>query len=463
MPSNHSASPTVVGNRLLHLLIAAVEVNSLHLTAIIYRAGRMYKKEGKNRGIFSGKATVWRAYNVRRTVAIGVWSLVIFLFYALVVYLSTMSIIGTAAGYDFYDESLPIPLWLAIGALIPVLATTWPVQRWIRRQVTFLMAWEEADDASSLVTQLTPIETAQTAEQLMLTLVQQLAAMLDAPYVAIETAYASLAATSGERSDSPLRVLPLQHGGETIGQLLIAPREVAGMPVEFNDRLLADVARQVSLTLWAAQLSTDLQASRLRIVTAREEARRQLLRDLHDGLGAGLASITLQADTALDLLPDDPQTAVQILESLIEQSGQTTRELRRIIDDLRPAVLDDVGLHGALHELLNIRTTTEFELIVPATLPALPAAVEIALYRIAQEATTNIIKHAGAKQAILTLELSDQAAILTIEDDGPGLLAERSSGVGLHSMRERAEELGGTLVIQSNQPRGCRVTAEIPL
>ena len=364
------------------------------------------------------KANVWRAYNVRHTLAIGVWSLLIFLFFALAIYIGTLGIIGTAAGYDFSDET-PLQVWLAIGALIPVLATTWPLQRWLRRQVAHLLAWETSD-ASSLVTQLTQIEMKQTAEQLMLTLVQQLATMLDVPYVAIETAYATLSVASGERSDSPTRALPLQHGGETIGQLLIAPRELAGMPVQFNDQLLADVARQVSLTLWAAQLSTDLQASRLRIVTAREEARRQLRRDLHDGLGAGLASITLQADIAMDLLPDDPQTAVNILESLIGQSEQTTRELRRIIDDLRPPVLDDVGLYGALHELLNIRTTTEFELDMPPTLPELPAAVEIALYRIAQEATTNVIKHAGAKHATLTLGLSDQVAILTIEDDGPG-------------------------------------------
>ena len=126
-------------------------------------------------------------------------------------------------------------------------------------------------------------------------------------------------------------------------------------------------------------------------------------------------------------------------------------------------MLDDVGLRGALHELLNIRTTTEFELDMPVTFPELPAAVEIALYRIAQEATTNIIKHAGAKHATLTLRLSEQAAILTIEDDGRGLLADRSTGVGRHSMRERAEELGGTLMIQSIQPRGCMVRAQIPL
>jgi two-component system, NarL family, sensor kinase len=408
-----------------------------------------------------GKATVWRAHNVRRTVAIGVWSLVIFLFYALVVYVATLSVIGTAGGYEFSDES-PLPLWLAVSALIPVIVTTWPVQRWIRRQVTQLLAWETSN-AGPLVQQLAQIETAQTPEQLMLTLVQQLEAMLDAPYVAVETDYTSLAAASGERPDAPLRALPLQHGAETIGRLLIAPREFAGMPVQFNEQLLADVARQVSLTLWAAQLSTDLQASRLRIVTAREEARRQLRRELHDGLGAGLASITLQADTAMDLLPDDPQTAVQILESLIEQSEQTTRELRRVIHDLRPPVLDDVGLNGALQELLNIRTTTEFDLDVPAALPLLPAAVEIALYRIAQEATTNIIKHAQARHATLTLRLSEQAAVLKIEDNGQGLLSDGSNGVGRHSMRERAEELGGTLTIQPNQPHGCTVTAQIPL
>jgi signal transduction histidine kinase len=160
---------------------------------------------------------------------------------------------------------------------------------------------------------------------------------------------------------------------------------------------------------------------------------------------------------------DDPETVVNILESLIEQSEQTTLELRRIIHDLRPPVLDDLGLNGALHELININTAIKFELNMPPTLPVLPAAHEVALYRIAQEAVTNIIKHAGARHAVLSLELTERAATLTIEDDGQGLVADRSNGVGLHSMRERAEELGGTMMIQSNQPRGCKMTTQIPL
>jgi signal transduction histidine kinase len=256
--------------------------------------------------------------------------------------------------------------------------------------------------------------------------------------------------------------LPLQYGAETLGQLYIAPPELAGMPVQFNEQLLAHVARQVSLTLWAAQLSADLQASRLRIVTAREEARRQLRRDLHDGLGAGLAAMTLQADTALELVQDDPETAVTLLESLITQSEQTTRELRRIIQDLRPPVLDDLRLGGALQDLLPRAITTQFRLEIPATLPALPAAVEVAIYRITQEAITNIIKHAQAKTAVVSLAITHDTVTLTITDDGQGLATNRSSGVGLHSMRERASELGGTIVLQVNQPHGCIVTAQIP-
>ena len=165
----------------------------------------------------------------------------------------------------------------------------------------------------------------------------------------------------------------------------------------------------------------------------------------------------------MELVTDDPEKAVSLLGSLIGQTEKTTRELRRIIHDLRPATLDDVGLNGALHELININTATQFTLKLPAELPLLPAATEVALYRIAQEAITNIIKHAAATQATITLELTDDTAILTVQDDGQGLVTGGSRGVGLHSMRERAEELGGGILIQSNQPRGCRVTAKIPL
>jgi two-component system, NarL family, sensor kinase len=409
------------------------------------------------------KPNVWRTYKVRHTLVIGGWSLLIFFFYALALFVVTMGITGGFTGYDFADETARVPLWLIVVSLIPVILTTWPVQRWIRRQVAHLLAWEPSNP-NSVVNQLAQqIVTAQTVEQLMPTLVQQLATMLDAPYVAIDAEYARLSGAIGDPHATPIVILPLQHGGETLGHLCIAPQELVGMPMQFDARLLADVARQVSLTLWAAQLSVELQASRLRIVSAREEARRQLRHDLHDGLGAGLASITLQADTAMDLVRDDPETAVNILESIIAQTEQTTRELRRIIHDLRPPVLDDVGLSGALHELINTTTPTQFALKLPVMLPVLPAATEVALYRIAQEAITNIIKHAGATQATITLELADETAILTIQDNGQGFVTDGLPGIGLRSMRERAEELGGAIMIQSNQPCGYQVIAQIPL
>lgn len=399
---------------------------------------------------------------MRQPLAVGAWSLFLFLFYTLAAYIMVMALIGEFAGYDFRNDSTAPPLWVTVTAFIPVIVTAWPVQKWIRRQVAHLIAWEPGSP-NNLVTQLTQqIVTTQTAVQLMPTLVQQIATMLNAPYVAIESKYPSLSAAVGQPPATPPIRLPLQNGADLLGQLHIAPRELAGMPVQFDEQLLADVARQVSLTLWAAQLSADLQASRLRIVTAREEARRQLRRDLHDGLGAGLASITLQADTALELVRDDPETAVSLLQSLITQSEQTTKELRRIIHGLRPPVLDDLGLGGALQDLLPHATPTQFTLELPAPLPALPAAVEVALYRIAQEGITNIVKHAGAKTAVISLKTTPATATLTIADDGQGLPVNRSSGVGLHSMRERAGELGGTLIMQTNQPHGVVVTAQIP-
>ncbi|MCP4416910.1 MAG: hypothetical protein GY805_09830 [Chloroflexi bacterium] len=331
------------------------------------------------------KANAWRTYNVRHTLVIGAYSLLIFLFYALTVYIGMLGIMGYLAGYDFYDETLPVPLWLTISALIPVIVTVWPVQRWIRKQVAHLLAWETSNP-HALVNQLAQqIVTAQTTEQLMPMLVQQLATMFAAPYVAIETAYATLSAATGEPPASPPLILPLQRGAETLGHLHIAPRELAGMPVQFDEQLLADVTRQVSLTLWAVQLSVDLQASRHRIVIAREEERRRIRRDLHDGLGAGLATMTLQADTARELLHTDPDAAENLLQALIEQTEATIHELRQMINGLRPPILDDLGLRGALQDLLRVNTPTQFRLQLPATLPPLSAAVEVALYRIAQE------------------------------------------------------------------------------
>jgi len=217
--------------------------------------------------------------------------------------------------------------------------------------------------------------------------------------------------------------------------------------------------------LHAARLSADLQESRRRIVTAREDARRQLRRDLHDGLGPALATMTMQADTARELIHDDPQAAEDLLARLVDQAQATVTEVRRIVHGLRPPALDDMGLYGALEVLATgfAAPGLQITLHLPAVRPTLSAATEVALYRIAQEALTNVSRHAHAHTAAVSLHGEDSQLVFTICDDGVGMSGAGGAGLGLYSMRERAEELGGSLWIRPNSPTGCCIVARFPL
>jgi signal transduction histidine kinase len=270
----------------------------------------------------------------------------------------------------------------------------------------------------------------------------------------------------------PLR-LPLSYQAEPVGELLLGPRGAGEAFGPADRRLLDDLARQAGVAVHAVRLTADLQHSRQRLVTAREEERRRLRRDLHDGLGPELASMTLQAEAARDCLPEEPTRSDALLAELIGQLQAATAEIRRLVYELRPPALDDLGLVAALRTLAarydhggppGLRITVA----APEPLAPLPAAVEVATYRICQEALTNVVRHAAARQCSLRLARTDTdgrdaALVVEIRDDGRGLAAEQRAGVGLASMRERAAELGGRCLIEPVPAGGTRVLAMLPL
>jgi len=201
---------------------------------------------------------------------------------------------------------------------------------------------------------------------------------------------------------------------------------------------------------------------------AREEERRRLRRDLHDGLGPTLASQTLKLDAALDLLQTDPAQAGHLLRQIKEQSQATVADVRRLVYALRPPALDELGLAGALQASLT-SLTEDLPLTVDVqaeALPPLPAAVEVAAYRIVSEALNNVIQHAEASRCSVRLRIeagADRALAIEVRDDGVGLPDKREPGVGLRSMQERAEELGGRLEVTSPDGSGTCVRALLPL
>ena len=246
--------------------------------------------------------------------------------------------------------------------------------------------------------------------------------------------------------------------GLLLGRLIVgarAPGELYGPA----DIALAEVlVRQLALVLDALRMAAEVQHSREAIVTAREEERRRLRRELHDGLGSALAGIALTLQAAQNA--GDPQSE-PLVAGAREQTEAAVADVRRIVRGLRPPVLEDLGLAAALRAHADHLAPLEVEIVVPSN--PLPAAVELALYRIATEALTNAVRHADARRCRVELRAAGDEAVLEIGDDGPGLSPDATAGVGLRSMRERAAELGGRVELETPAGGGLTVRVVLPV
>jgi two-component system, NarL family, sensor kinase len=288
------------------------------------------------------------------------------------------------------------------------------------------------------------------------------------PYVAVERDGQVLAADGQtpepEGSDRMARET-LSYGGEVVGDLVVGLRDGEQRLAEPDRRALGLLATPLAVALHATGMSTELQASRQRLIGAREEERRRLRRELHDGLGPALTGIAFTADAAANLV-DDPGRTAELLTTLRRDTRAALADVRRVVDDLRPPALDELGLVGALQqraEQLSWRAdgaAVQVRLDVPPEVPALPAAVEVAAYRIATEALTNVARHSQASSAVVRLRYGDRLEV-SVSDDGPAS-GSWSPGVGLQTMRERAAELGGAFSAGPS-PAGGQVQAWFPL
>jgi signal transduction histidine kinase len=297
---------------------------------------------------------------------------------------------------------------------------------------------------------------------------------LRAPYVAVavgdETGF-PVAAESGLPAQHRL-TLPLLHRGEQVGMLLVGYDDRHRLSAA-DRSLLVDLSRQAGGAIRAVQLTrslqqgaAQLQQAREQLVLTREEERRRLRRDLHDGLAPTLAAAGLTAATAADLAERDPGRAAMLIGSVQDTLQTAVGDIRAMVDELRPPALDELGLVHALRErATELGQRVSVDVLAPDELPALPAAVEVAAYRICQEALMNVLKHSGARTARITLGTSD-GLTLVVEDDGVGLdgMDDRlPGGVGLASMRERAAELGGQCTVDGTPGGGTRVSVRFPL
>src|SRR5690606_19216684 len=261
--------------------------------------------------------------------------------------------------------------------------------------------------------------------------------------------------------------VPLETADGPPADLLIGLRAGESRLSAADRRALDLLAAPVGLALQAVRLSQQLRESRARIVAAREEERRRLRRALHDGLGTALTAVTLKADAAHNLRETDPKRSGELLLALRTDVANAIADIRRLVYDLRPPDLDELGLAGALRQRAEQSWrghdgNSVVTIDIPGDLPTLPAAVEVAAYRIATEAVTNALRHGRITSCHVSLR-ADQALHVEITDDGAnGRHSAWHPGVGLRSMHERAAELGGTLTAGPTD-RGGRVHALLPL
>jgi signal transduction histidine kinase len=294
---------------------------------------------------------------------------------------------------------------------------------------------------------------------------------LRVPYVAIalrrDDGYA-ITRETGSPTTNRL-TLPLVHQGEEVG-LLLVDDEPGGRLTAPGRALLADLAHQAGAAVHGVRLTADLreaaealQAARERLVVAGEEERRRIRRNLHDELAPTLAAAGLTASTATDLLDRDPAAATRALERLQRGLTAAVADVRRLVDELRPVLLDEHGLAGAVRERAEALRPHLLVTVHADALPELPAAVEVAAYRICQEALMNVLRHAHATSCRVRLAVADDFLELDVDDDGVGAGEPSGNGVGLASMRERAAELGGRCTVESSTGGGTHAAVRLPL
>ena len=289
-------------------------------------------------------------------------------------------------------------------------------------------------------------------------LVSELRSVLRLPYAGVVPEDARLRPVEDGAAAYDVEVLPLTASGRSVGVLRVGHRSRGEEFTAPERAALTDVGRRLGALLEAGSLTHEVQRSRERLVAAREEERRRLRHDLHDGVGPELAGMALQLDSLSSRLAGDPELAARA-ERLRDQMRRTVAEVRRAVDDLRPPALDQLGLAGALREHLSAYGWVELQV---GELPALPAAVEVAAYRIAGEAVANAVRHSGAQRCAVRVEAEEGWLVVEVVDDGQGLAPDAPPGVGLTSMRERAAEVGGRFEVGPGPDGGTVLRARLP-
>ena len=279
------------------------------------------------------------------------------------------------------------------------------------------------------------------------------------PYAALTVDGVPIASSGSETTHT--RTLDLDGAGELVvglraGDLSFSPGD---------EQVLRLTVPLLAQTLRARALAEDLIESRGQTIAAVAEERRRLRRELHDGLGPRLSGVAFTSDAARNLIRTDPAAAEAMVAQLRADTVIAIEEIRRMVYAMRPPALDELGLVPALRQqAVGLRNRAgepvAVDVTAPDEFPDLPAAVEVAAYRIVTEALTNVARHSTSASASVRLDPAADGLHLEVTDLGRS--GAWRAGVGLASMRERATELGGTLEAGPG-PSGGRVAALLPL
>lgn len=356
---------------------------------------------------------------------------------------------------------VPLVPELLVTAVIAVLAL--PMRQVLQQALDRMLFGERRDPY--LVVRNLGRRLADGADPVLPSTVRELAEALRLPGAAILLPDGTVAAAHGTPSGDGARI-PLQHNGRPVGELLAARRHPAESLTGLDFRLLDDVAAHLGVVVQSVLLDEAVRRSQERLIQAREAERARLRRDLHDEMGPVLGAASMRVEAARNLLGGQ-QPAVQqvgmVLEAVAGDLERARAEVQRIITDLRPSALAG-GLVDALKEHVSAWTgTLRLDLRLPAEVPHLPEAVEVAAYRIAVEGLHNAERHSGGTVAMVAVAVRGSDLEVVVEDDGNGLAAPPVRGVGLGSMRDRARMAGGVLRLEAAGTGGLRVYALLPL
>jgi two-component system NarL family sensor kinase len=364
-------------------------------------------------------------------------------------YVAVVAVLG-AQGAD-----LP-PLGLGVVSAVLALCLM-PLRARLQRLLDLAMYGDTRRPHAAVRRLAESVGDATTLDVVVNGLARTTAASLRAPWVEVEVE--GHRGTHGAPSDGARVRLPLMSGEIQVGTIEVGFGR-GRRPGDRENALLLELADHGGRAVHAVLLSEALLTNRQLLVTAREEERSRLRRDLHDELGPTLAGLAMQLNGLRDVLRDDPATATERLGRLEAVARQALDDVRRVSRELRPPTLDELGLAGGLEQTARdagLTATVASSVATPLT-----PAVEVAAYRIGAEALLNVARHAGVREARLTLDVVDGTLVLRVLDRGRGI-GDSAAGVGTLAMRERAEELGGALTISADSDGGTVVEARIPV